>query len=205
MVTYNPPTRNRFNVWSYADDRAPPGRMSAHSDPPPIVFNSTGCKNCAKVAHVVNIEAIIRNLKWKKKKIFVKIRKKWMTKLKKVYDPNGFNGEIGEWHTIFRIFYSWKKKKHFFRDFQIFLFVWIFMIFSGTHSFIQLQSFRNRKFGEKIRKLRYLKLATFRSKNCTNSSRSFWMKKTTKDTVKWKNGQKARQKQSVAWSVDTYN
>lgn len=31
--TYNPPLRNKFNVWSYTDDRAPPGKTSAHSDP----------------------------------------------------------------------------------------------------------------------------------------------------------------------------
>lgn len=34
--TYNSLTRNRLNVWSYADDLAPPGKTSAHSDPAAI-------------------------------------------------------------------------------------------------------------------------------------------------------------------------
>lgn len=62
-VTYNPPTRNTFNAWSYADDRAPPGKISAHSGP--TAFNSTGCKYWADIARVVSTVAIIRNLKRK--------------------------------------------------------------------------------------------------------------------------------------------
>lgn len=63
QFTYNPPTRNKFNVWSYADDRAPPGKISAHSDP--IAFNSSGCKYSPNAyASAVDTIAIIRNLKW---------------------------------------------------------------------------------------------------------------------------------------------
>lgn len=68
MVTYNPPTRNKFNVWSYADDRAPPGKISAHSVPAALI--STGCIYWAKISLVESAEAIIRNLEKKYVLIF---------------------------------------------------------------------------------------------------------------------------------------
>lgn len=56
--------RNKFNVWSYADERAPPDKIRAHSEPRPSIAN--GCKNWAKNVFVESIDANIINLKTNK-------------------------------------------------------------------------------------------------------------------------------------------
>lgn len=69
--TYSEAPRNKLKVWSYTDDRAPPGKMRAHSDP--NVSSATGCKYWARVAaFVASIEAIKKNLgrKFREKRHF---------------------------------------------------------------------------------------------------------------------------------------
>lgn len=64
IFTYKADARNRLKVWSYADERAPPGKISAHSEPTCSIV--IGCRYCATDEWIIANSAK-RNL-WKREK-----------------------------------------------------------------------------------------------------------------------------------------
>lgn len=67
--TYSEFRRSRFTVWSYAEDRLPPVKIRAHSEPSPSSAN--GCKNCPNTTSCSSIATSKNNLCNKQKRLFV--------------------------------------------------------------------------------------------------------------------------------------